>query len=101
MFARDHYDFTVLVGTLAGGAFYALLAAIMVKFGWNPPTWGAKRTPRAEHGVSSSAATARPRRPRRTADEPVVLDHVEARAPAAGHQAHQRHQPQGQAPLSR
>ena len=32
----------LLVGVTAGGAVYAALAALMVKFGWNPPMFQSK-----------------------------------------------------------
>src|SRR5438067_13185490 len=36
------FDAGLLVGVAAGGVIYALLAALMVKFGWNPPMFQSK-----------------------------------------------------------
>jgi hypothetical protein len=47
------FDTGLLVGVVAGGVIYALLAAIMVKFGWNPPMFQSKAE-RAEAAAASA-----------------------------------------------
>jgi hypothetical protein len=47
------FDTGLLVGVAAGGVIYALLAAVMVKFGWNPPMFQS-RTERAEAAAAAS-----------------------------------------------
>src|SRR5262245_28068272 len=47
------FDPGLLVGVAAGGVIYALLATVMVKFGWNPPMFQSR-----EERAASAAATA-------------------------------------------
>lgn len=44
------------VGVLIGGVLYLGVTFVLVKFGWNPPTWGAGA--RADEGRSAKTATA-------------------------------------------
>ncbi len=46
----------LLVGVLSGGAVYAALAALMVKFGWNPPMFQSREERAA---VAAAAAEKR------------------------------------------
>jgi hypothetical protein len=56
------FDAGLLVGVAAGGVIYALLATVMVKFGWNPPMFQSKEerataaTASAERGAARAAA---------------------------------------------
>jgi hypothetical protein len=54
-------------GVLLGGALYIALAAVLVKFGWNPPTFGRPSSqppsPRAEAKASSASTGPRPKPP--------------------------------------
>jgi len=45
----------LIVGVAAGGAVYAALAALMVKFGWNPPMFQSKE----ERAAAAQAAAER------------------------------------------
>lgn len=53
---------SLLIGVLSGGAVYAALAAIMVKFGWNPPMFQSREeraavaTLNAERRAAKAAA---------------------------------------------
>ncbi|HKA03452.1 MAG TPA: hypothetical protein VKD67_03955 [Acidimicrobiales bacterium] len=49
------FDAGLLVGVAAGGVIYALLAAVMVKFGWNPPMFQSK----ADRAAAAAAASER------------------------------------------
>jgi hypothetical protein len=49
------FDPGLLVGVAAGGVIYALLAVVMVKFGWNPPMFQS----REERAASAAAAAER------------------------------------------
>jgi hypothetical protein len=49
------FDAGLLVGVAAGGVIYALLAALMVKFGWNPPMFQSK----AERAEAAAVAAER------------------------------------------
>ena len=44
-------------GVLAGGALYIGIAVIMVKFGWNPPTFGRPSNTQADAPARSSSKT--------------------------------------------
>ena len=46
----------LLIGVLSGGAVYAALAALMVKFGWNPPMF---QTREERAAVAAAAAERR------------------------------------------
>jgi hypothetical protein len=48
-------DAGLLVGVAAGGVIYALLATVMVKFGWNPPMFQS----REERAAAAAAASER------------------------------------------
>jgi hypothetical protein len=49
------FDAGLLVGVAAGGVIYALLATVMVKFGWNPPMFQS----REERAAAAAAASER------------------------------------------
>jgi len=72
------FDAGLLVGVAAGGVIYALIATVMVKFGWNPPMFQSK-----EERAAAATASAE-RRAARAAGQ------------AGADAPHQRHQPQGQ-----
>ena len=52
----------ILIGIVAGGLIYAGLAAVMVKFGWNPPMFQSR-----EERAAAGAAAAERRAARATA----------------------------------
>jgi hypothetical protein len=53
------------VGVLLGGALYIAIAVVMVKFGWNPPTFGRPSSqapsPRAAEKAAKAAPPAGPK----------------------------------------
>ena len=49
----------LLIGVVAGGAIYALLAAVMVKFGWNPPMFQSKEERAAAAAAQAERRAAR------------------------------------------
>ena len=49
----------LLIGVLSGGAVYAALAALMVKFGWNPPMFQSKEERLASAQVAAERRAAR------------------------------------------
>ena len=49
------FDAGLLVGVAAGGVIYALLATVMVKFGWNPPMFQSKE----ERAAAATASAER------------------------------------------
>ena len=49
----------LIIGVLAGGAIYAALAALMVKFGWNPPMFQSKEERLAAAQVAAERRAAR------------------------------------------
>jgi hypothetical protein len=49
------FDAGLLVGVAAGGVIYALLATVMVKFGWNPPMFQSKE----ERATAATASAER------------------------------------------
>jgi hypothetical protein len=56
--ALGGFKIGLLVGVAAGGVVYAALAALMVKFGWNPPMFQSKeeRTTAAQAAAERRAA---------------------------------------------
>ena len=54
------FDPGLVVGVAAGGVIYAVLAALMVKFGWNPPMFQSKeeRAARAQIAADRRAERA-------------------------------------------
>jgi hypothetical protein len=53
------FDAGLLVGVAAGGVIYALLATVMVKFGWNPPMFQSKEERAAAATASAERRAAR------------------------------------------
>ncbi len=53
------FDAGLLVGVVAGGVIYALLAAVMVKFGWNPPMFQSREERAAAAAASAERRAAR------------------------------------------
>jgi hypothetical protein len=53
------FDTGLLVGVAAGGVIYALLATVMVKFGWNPPMFQSREERAAAAAVASERRAAR------------------------------------------
>jgi hypothetical protein len=53
------FDAGLLVGVAAGGVIYALLAAVMVKFGWNPPMFQSREERAAASAASAERRAAR------------------------------------------
>jgi hypothetical protein len=53
------FDTGLLVGVAAGGVIYALLATVMVKFGWNPPMFQSREERAAAAAASSERRAAR------------------------------------------
>jgi hypothetical protein len=53
------FDAGLLVGVAAGGVIYALLAAVMVKFGWNPPMFQSREERAAAAAASAERRAAR------------------------------------------
>jgi hypothetical protein len=49
------FNLGLIVGVAAGGAVYAAVAALMVKFGWNPPMFQSKE----ERAAAAQAAAER------------------------------------------
>ena len=49
----------LIIGVLAGGAIYAALAALMVKFGWNPPMFQSREERQAAAQVAAERRAAR------------------------------------------
>ena len=72
-------------GILAGGALYIGIAVIMVKFGWNPPTFGRPSTTQADAParVASKKAAA--------ADAPKSKPAATSRTNAGNRRAPKRH----------
>ena len=52
---RKHYGAGVLTGTIFGGLIYLMLAALLVKFGWQPRTFAQTRALRAEQAEERAA----------------------------------------------
>jgi len=52
---RSHYGVGVVVGTIFGGLIYLCLAALLVKFGWQPRTFAQTRALRAEQAEARVA----------------------------------------------
>jgi hypothetical protein len=53
------FDAGLLIGVAAGGVIYALLAALMVKFGWNPPMFQSREERAAAAAASAERRAAR------------------------------------------
>jgi hypothetical protein len=53
------FDAGLLVGVAAGGVIYALIATVMVKFGWNPPMFQSKDERAAAAAASAERRAAR------------------------------------------
>ena len=53
------FDAGLLVGVAAGGVIYALIATVMVKFGWNPPMFQSKEERAAAATASAERRAAR------------------------------------------
>jgi hypothetical protein len=53
------FDTGLLVGVAAGGVIYALLATVMVKFGWNPPMFQSREERTAAAAAASERRAAR------------------------------------------
>ena len=49
----------LIIGVLAGGAIYAALAALMVKFGWNPPMFQSREERQAAAQAAAERRAAR------------------------------------------
>ena len=49
----------LLIGVLSGGAVYAALAALMVKFGWNPPMFQSREERAAVAAASAERRAAK------------------------------------------
>jgi hypothetical protein len=43
LFFRQDYGWGTIIGTVAGGVAYLAIAAMMVKFGWDPPMLRARQ----------------------------------------------------------
>ena len=56
LFGRQSSVLGILAGVVMGGALYLLAAVILVKFGWNPPQWGAS-APRQRSGSAGTSGT--------------------------------------------
>ena len=52
---RKHYGAGVLIGTIFGGLIYLMLAALLVKFGWQPRSFAQTRALRAEQAEARAA----------------------------------------------
>ncbi len=50
-------------GIITGGALYLLITVVMVKFGWNPPSWSKATASRDAGRPPSAAAPSKPRSP--------------------------------------
>ena len=72
-------------GILAGGALYIGIAVIMVKFGWNPPTFGRPSNTQADAPARSSSKKAPP------ADAPKSKPAATSRTNAGNRRAPKRH----------
>jgi hypothetical protein len=60
LFFRNDYGWGTIIGTVAGGVAYLAIAAVMVKFGWDPPMLRARQNAadaRAKASSSSSTST--------------------------------------------
>jgi hypothetical protein len=44
-------------GVLMGGALYIAIAVVLVKFGWNPPTWGRPAAPAQSSSSDTSSSS--------------------------------------------
>jgi hypothetical protein len=55
---RKHYGVGVITGTIFGGLIYLSLAALLVKFGWQPRTFAQTRALRAEQAEVRAAKKA-------------------------------------------
>ncbi|HEX9260205.1 MAG TPA: hypothetical protein VF855_11755 [Acidimicrobiales bacterium] len=58
------WDPAVVAGTAMGGLFYVIVSTVLVKFGWNPPTFKRRPAPAAPRGAGGGTAgtpTAAPR----------------------------------------
>ena len=83
------FDAGLIVGIAAGGVVYALLAAVMVKFGWSPPMFQSKEeraataAANAERRAARAAAkSARPRRRRPAGPTSAPTPPTRAKTPA-------------------
>jgi hypothetical protein len=71
-------------GVMAGGALYIGIAVIMVKFGWNPPTFGRPSTTQADAPARASSKAA-------PADAPRSKPAATSRTNAGNRRAPKRH----------
>ena len=47
----------IVAGVLMGGILYLGITVLMVKFGWNPPAWGAARANQARAKANTTSKT--------------------------------------------